>query len=334
MQVTDASKKAIETRQTGRVATVFTDKVVDYRGTAEPLLPVVEASITHLKPGPGPSRLEIFSSDKVSALRVNHNVASVGVVIVRPDCFGFMWWDGAEDCRINGATADRSVLYAQGEQDGFHAAGGARRTGGIVVRRDHLVAALAALRGVGPEDVHLAPSALKLTDAVATGYRRDFSLLMRAATGAFPGLAPGGRDPNLGDAFFGLLLEAYLFATPDKTRKSRSEAPERIVRKAEERFFEAAAGPVSLADLCAAAGVSQSSLYRAFHSVCGEAPLSYFHKRRLTDARRYLIASDAGRGAVRKAALSVGLTEMGRFSVEYRRLFGESPSATLKGGSS
>ncbi|WP_226629726.1 helix-turn-helix domain-containing protein [Alloyangia pacifica] len=329
----DATNNAMENRPSGRVATVFAERVVDYRGMAEPLLPVAEASVTHLKPGPGPSHLAIFSSDKVSVLGVNHHTASVGVVIVKPECFAFMWWDGSEEYRINGTAAEQSVLYAQGKQDGFHAAGGARRTGGIVVRRDHLVAALAALRGVGPEDVHLDPSALKLTDAVATGYRRDFSVLMRAAAGAGPPLASGARESDLSDAFFGLLLDAYLFATPDKTRQARREAPERIVRKAEERFFEAEAGPISLADICAAAGVSQSSLYRAFHSVCGEAPLAYFQKRRLTDARRYLVAAEAARGAVRNAALSVGFTEMGRFSVEYRRLFGESPSATLKDGS-
>jgi AraC-like DNA-binding protein len=39
--------------------------------------------------------------------------------------------------------------------------------------------------------------------------------------------------------------------------------------------------PISLADLCAAAGVSKSALYPAFHSVCGEPPLAYFQKRRL-----------------------------------------------------
>ncbi len=84
-----------------------------------------------------------------------------------------------------------------------------------------------------------------------------------------------------------------------------------------------------MADLCCAAGVSQSTLYRAFDAVCGEPPLSYFHKRRLADARRSLTNLPACRGAVKRAALAAGLTEFGRFSVEYRELFGESPSATL-----
>jgi AraC-like DNA-binding protein len=32
---------------------------------------------------------------------------------------------------------------------------------------------------------------------------------------------------------------------------------------------------------------------------------------------------------VKRAAYDAGFTEMGRFSVEYRRFFGESPSDTL-----
>jgi len=135
---------------------------------------------------------------------------------------------------------------------------------------------------------------------------------------------------DVSSTIIGLLVDAYLCAPTEPPLKTRARPPEEIVRRAEERFFEANGGPISLADLCAAAGVGQSALYRAFHSVCDEPPLAYFQKRRLTDARRALLKSPEHRGAVKQAAMSVGLTEMGRFSVEYRRLFGESPSATLK----
>lgn len=88
--------------------------------------------------------------------------------------------------------------------------------------------------------------------------------------------------------------------------------------------------PVSLADLCQAAGVSKTSLYNAFHQICGESPLDYFRKRQLMQARSILLNTNPRWGAIKRAALSVGLTEFGRFSVEYRQVFGESPSATLK----
>lgn len=319
----DSAEHREDGRPEGTYSAVHSEKVEDYSGTAEPLLPVLEVSATQLAPGPPPSNVGIFSSDKVNILAVHFNAPSVGTVIIKPECFGFMWWDGPEECRINGVHTERSLLHTQGEQDGFHAVGGKRRTAGLTVRRDDLISALAALRGVGPEDVHLGRAALRLSDAAAQRYRRDIKAFMGAA------LEDGARTSNLGDALFGVLLEAFLGATPEQNFRSTRRPAEQIVRRAEERYFEAEGGPVSLADLCAAAGVSQSVLYRAFHSVCDDAPLAYFHKRRLNEARRVLMTSERYRGAVKNAALSAGLTEMGRFSLEYRSLFGKSPSATL-----
>lgn len=319
----DAADHRDGRRPNGTYSALYSEKVEDYSGTAEPLLPVVEASATQLAPGLPPSNVAIFASDKVNILGVQFNAPSVGTVIIKPECFGFMWWDGPGECRINGVQTELSLLHTQGEQDGFHAVGGKRQTAGLTVRRDDLVTALAALRGVDPEDVHLDRAALRLSEAAAQRYRHDIKALMGAS------LDSGAPQGNLGDGLFGVLLEAYLGATPEESFRSRKRPAELIVRQAEERFFEAQGGPVSLADLCAAAGVSQSALYRAFHAVCDEAPLAYFHKRRLTESRRVLMTSERYRGAVKNAALSAGLTEMGRFSVEYRQLFGESPSATL-----
>jgi AraC-like DNA-binding protein len=301
-------------------------EVTDYRGTAESLLPVSEASVTQLRPGPEPTNLEIFSSDKLSVMGLQHHAASVGVVVVKPECCAFMWWDGNEDCRINGRPVSHSEIYAQGAQDGFHAAGGARRTIGIAVRRNDLVDTLASLTGVGPEDVLLRRAVLKLSPEVAYRFRSDVDELLRDAIGQS---RDGAAAVNLSEAIFGLLVDAYLRSPPVLQRDERPRQPEQIVRLAEERFFASQGAKVSLADLCAATGVSQSTLYHAFGVVCGTPPLAYFHKRRLTEARRALKRSPAYSGGVKNAALAAGLTELGRFSVEYRQLFGESPSATL-----
>ena len=304
-------------------------EVVDYRGTTESMLPISEASVVQLQPGPAPTNLEVFSSDKISVLGLRHHTASVGVVVMKADCFGFMWWDGTEECRINGQVARRTQIYSQGKQDGFHAAGGARRTMGVVVRRNELVDTLAVLRGIGPEDVLLDRAALELSAEDAIRFRYGIDGILRKTSGPKPGRSAdvGAVDPS--EAIFGLLIDAYLRAPLVRHQDDRPRRPELIVRRAEERFFASQAVSVSLADLCAATSVSQSTLYRAFDAVCGEPPLAYFHKRRLTEARRLLTNSPAYRGAVKHAALAAGFTEFGRFSVDYRQLFGESPSATL-----
>jgi AraC-like DNA-binding protein len=55
---------------------------------------------------------------------------------------------------------------------------------------------------------------------------------------------------------------------------------------------------------------------------------------RLSQARRALMDTDSGLSTVTEIATGFGFLELGRFSVEYRRAFGESPSQTLQRASS
>ena len=190
-----------------------------------------------------------------------------------------MWWDGETECRINGQLAHHNQVFTQGQQDGFHAAGGARRTMGVVVRRDDFIRTLAALRGVGPEDVLLKRATMELTPEAAMRFRTGISRVIKPAIRRKAlGLA-ADTDPDPAEATFGLLVDAYLQSPPVLHREDRPRHPELIVRKAEERFYSSKRYKVSLADLCATTGVSQSTLYRAFDAVCGQPPLAYFHKR-------------------------------------------------------
>jgi AraC-like DNA-binding protein len=53
--------------------------------------------------------------------------------------------------------------------------------------------------------------------------------------------------------------------------------------------------------------------------------------RRVQVVRWALLDGDPAEGRVTDIATEFGFWELGRFSVNYRHLFGESPSATLKG---
>ncbi|MBW2404823.1 MAG: AraC family transcriptional regulator [Deltaproteobacteria bacterium] len=103
----------------------------------------------------------------------------------------------------------------------------------------------------------------------------------------------------------------------------------RIAQLAEERFESAGATPVFLPDLCVAAGVSARTLQYVFRDLYGMGPIRYFKMRRISQAHDLLRRATPESGAIKRAALDAGIHELGRFSVEYRKLFGESPSATL-----
>jgi AraC-like DNA-binding protein len=87
--------------------------------------------------------------------------------------------------------------------------------------------------------------------------------------------------------------------------------------------------PLYLMDVCARLGVSRRTLQKACTEHLGLSPHRFLWLRRMQLARHALIAADPRLATVTQIATDLGFWELGRFSVHYRWLFGESPSATL-----
>jgi AraC-like DNA-binding protein len=104
----------------------------------------------------------------------------------------------------------------------------------------------------------------------------------------------------------------------------------KVMRRLEEVLRASPEGPLYMDDLCTAIGVS----YRTLHACCrehlGMGPKRYLILRRMHLARRALSRGDPEKTSVTEIATDYGFWELGRFSVVYRSLFGESPLTTLR----
>jgi AraC-like DNA-binding protein len=125
-----------------------------------------------------------------------------------------------------------------------------------------------------------------------------------------------------------------LFAQPnsysDALRgRSRAIAP-RDVRRATDYMHANLAQPITLSDLVSVSGVAGRTLLKHFRAVHGLSPMRYLRNLRMERVREELAAGS--RDSVGSAALSWGFIHAGRFSIEYRHRFGESPSETLSTG--
>jgi len=99
-----------------------------------------------------------------------------------------------------------------------------------------------------------------------------------------------------------------------------------------EAFLRAHKGqPFTIAQLCQVAGVSERSLRNAFYDVRGMSPKRCAVRARLVAVRHALSLANGARGAVTTIATDHGFYELGRFASTYKAVFGESPSATLRG---
>src|SRR5258707_6405664 len=103
----------------------------------------------------------------------------------------------------------------------------------------------------------------------------------------------------------------------------------RAVRRALDAMRANVGRDWSVTELAGVAGVSSRTLQRQFRIFLGKAPRAALRDIRFDSARRELLRGlpDA---KVTDVALRHGLAHCGRFSVEYRRRYGETPSQTLK----
>jgi len=87
---------------------------------------------------------------------------------------------------------------------------------------------------------------------------------------------------------------------------------------------------LSVEQLATAAGVSERKLRDAFQHYFSLAPVRYLNRRTLHQVRRVLKAADPTVATVTEIATQFGVWQLGRFAREYRLLFGELPSETLR----
>ena len=88
---------------------------------------------------------------------------------------------------------------------------------------------------------------------------------------------------------------------------------------------------LTIGDVAAAAGVAGRTLHKHFHDEHGTSPMRYVRDCRFIQVRRALLQAGP-QDSVTTIAVHWGFCHLGRFSVEYRKRYGETPSETLRRG--
>ncbi len=110
---------------------------------------------------------------------------------------------------------------------------------------------------------------------------------------------------------------------------STSAVGSAVVRRAEE-FMEAHADcPIGMSDVAGACDCSRTKLFLAFKRERSWTPLQFLVRQRMERARRQLLAPTQSI-TVTRVALDCGYASLSRFTQEYRKLYGETPSMTLR----
>jgi AraC-like DNA-binding protein len=138
--------------------------------------------------------------------------------------------------------------------------------------------------------------------------------------------------PSVARGFEEEFYRAVVGCLADDDPAARGGARDRAaIMRRFERVLEGHEGEsIFVTGLCAEIGVSERVLRRHCQEHLGMGPQHYLWLRRMNMARRALALADGEKATVTTIASDHGFGELGRFAVQYRKLFGESPSVTLR----
>ncbi|WGV98301.1 helix-turn-helix domain-containing protein [Vibrio sp. YMD68] len=133
----------------------------------------------------------------------------------------------------------------------------------------------------------------------------------------------------LGESIFNLTLNML---EPAPFVDTNMKQPNRIagVRRAIDYLKQYANELPSMHELCTVSQLSERNLQYGFKDYTGVSPMQYRKLLRLNNVRKELLRSSRNNTQVMDIALKWGFFELGRFSRDYKLLFEELPSETLK----
>jgi AraC family ethanolamine operon transcriptional activator len=128
------------------------------------------------------------------------------------------------------------------------------------------------------------------------------------------------------------ILMEWIEAIPERIGSSELKSiasRKKLVDRACETVLAQQDAPLSMLELCSRLGTSQRKLEYCFKSVLGMSPARYLRVARLNGVRRELKRGNSAGLGVQDIATRWGFWQLGEFAADYRRQFGELPSATL-----
>ncbi|HIL94939.1 MAG TPA: AraC family transcriptional regulator [Pseudomonadales bacterium] len=129
-------------------------------------------------------------------------------------------------------------------------------------------------------------------------------------------------------SLFDILLDGGHHNYSDILLKPKGTIAPKQVKLAEQYIHANAENPISINELSRICGTTPRSLQLSFKKFRDTTPMAYYWRVRMQRARLDLLAAENDL-TIAKVATKWGFNHLGRFSVEYKNSFGESPKQTL-----
>lgn len=115
-----------------------------------------------------------------------------------------------------------------------------------------------------------------------------------------------------------------------KRRRPSVPARQSLVKMSQQIALASHDEPITILDLCQRLHVSRRALQYSFQTIADTNPVDYLRSVRLNAVRRRLAMSSPAEVSIGDAAAQWGFYHLSHFASQYKALFGELPSQTLR----
>ena len=228
----------------------------------------------------------------------------------------------ASDCRINGLSVGTDQLMCRpGGRDFELMTPDAFDIYGIVIREEALLRA--AEREARVLDLQSLEHSPRLTVPQAQ-LDQVRSLLEQVLYRDAQGLDSEHQQQLASQALLRLVTNAAQPAAAPSYAHRR-----KVVEQVKRYLAEHPDAPLSIPELCERVHVSRRTLQYSFESILGISPLQFLRSARLNQVRRAL-SEPQQNSPIASIAAERGFWHPGQFARDYKALFGENPSETVK----
>ncbi|MET3130693.1 AraC family ethanolamine operon transcriptional activator [Oxalobacteraceae bacterium GrIS 1.11] len=246
---------------------------------------------------------------------------------VRPGALWFGFPDHAGSTRINGRQVEEECVMLRPGNEEFELLTPSSHTiYGIVLCRDLLIAAAAA---TGCEIDWQRLQAADVLRVAPAERRACITALAGLLTVRQDALGPAQLHHRQDMAVLALLAMLDKSGV-EPVAAGSFQRRQRTVAKVRDYILAHRDQAITVPELCEQAHVSRRTLQYCFEDVLGMSPTLYLRRLRLNGVRRQLLDARACRQAIGAVAADWGFDNFSQFSSDYRKLFGQSPSASLR----
>lgn len=262
---------------------------------------------------------------QLAAGAVNRTVLVEGAYT--PGMLNFGWiLDDGHDAVVKAHAYNGGTLGIDGGNASMHEVYPAGMPwAAIQVPPARMVKGLEHFKAITADDCHL----------MLTGPRADLNPILEcihtcmSSGSPLRGAASERMERRIQAALHNLIATRLRASSEDKAYAEGDKFLMQIIERSEKLLRGAEHERLTLDDICKATRMNGRTLQKYFHAMYGVGPVAYFRRRRLNATRASLMDADPLKASVGDIAHNWGFTHLGRYALDYRKIFGESPSQTL-----